>query len=77
MDREIKAALLAFVGLAVVVVGAVALVRFVVPAVLEAHFLGSVPVAVAVGVAGLVGLVALGWYFIGAVRRVLNGGRLL
>jgi hypothetical protein len=72
MDREVKAAVLAFVGVALAGAWLVALFRFVVPAILEAHFLGSVPAAVAAGVIGLVGLVWIAARFLRAVRKLIS-----
>ena len=41
MDREIKIALGVAAGIAGLVIGFIFLVRYVVPAILEAHFAGS------------------------------------
>ncbi len=72
MDREIKAALLAFVGVALSLVWAAALFRFIVPSILEAHFYGSLLAGGTVGVVGVIGLVVLMYAFLRAVLRQLN-----
>lgn len=61
MDREIKTALGAAAGIAGLVIGFIFLIRYVVPAILEAHFAGSLITASVVGIAGILLLVWAGW----------------
>ena len=57
MDREIKTALGVAAGIAGLVIAFIFLVRYAVPAVLEAHFAGSLITASVLGIAGILGLV--------------------
>jgi len=75
VDREVRAAVLAFIGLALGVVWAAVVFRFVVPSILEARFGGSLLVGGAVGILGVIGLVALIYTFTRMVRRGLSGDR--
>ena len=61
MDREIKTALGAAAGIAGLAIGFIFLIRYVVPAILEAHFAGSLITASVVGIAGILLLVWVGW----------------
>lgn len=61
MDRDIKTALGIAGGIAAWVVAFIFLVRYVVPAILEARFSASLIVASIVGVAGVLALVWAGW----------------
>lgn len=61
MDREIKIALGVAAGIAGLVISFIFLVRYAVPAILEAHFAGSLITASVVGIAGILLLVWAGW----------------
>lgn len=61
MDREIKTALGVAAGIAGLVIAFIFLVRYAVPAILEAHFAGSLITASVVGIAGILFLVWCGW----------------
>jgi threonine/homoserine/homoserine lactone efflux protein len=61
MDREIRIALGVAAGIAGLVIGFIFLVRYAVPAILEAHFAGSLITASVVGIAGILLLVWAGW----------------
>jgi threonine/homoserine/homoserine lactone efflux protein len=61
MDREIKTALGVAAGIAGLVIAFIFLIRYAVPAVLEAHFAGSLITASALGIAGILVLVWAAW----------------
>lgn len=61
MDREIKTALGAAAGIAGLVIAFIFLIRYAVPAVLEAHFAGSLITASVLGIAGILVLVWAAW----------------
>lgn len=61
MDREIKTALGVVAGIAALVIAFIFLIRYAVPAILEAHFAGSLITASVVGIAGVLALVAAAW----------------
>lgn len=71
-SRDIRSAVLGVVYLALLVILAIALFRFIVPAIIEAHFEGSLVVATFVGVAGAAGLVLLGWVMLRHIRGLLR-----
>lgn len=73
MDREIKTAIGAVAGLAALVIGFIFLVRYAVPAILEAHFAGSLITASVVGIAGILVLVYLAWRLFRWATRTLRG----
>lgn len=56
MNREMKTALGLVAGIAALVIGFIFLVRYAVPAILEAHFAGSLITASVVGIAGVLAL---------------------
>ncbi|WP_343793501.1 hypothetical protein [Brevundimonas kwangchunensis] len=56
MDREIKTALGLAAGIAGLVIAFIFLIRYAVPAILEAHFAGSLITASVVGIAGILAL---------------------
>jgi len=61
MDREIKTALGVAAGIAGLVIAFIFLIRYAVPAVLEAHFAGSLITASVLGIAGILVLVWAAW----------------
>jgi threonine/homoserine/homoserine lactone efflux protein len=61
MDREIKTALGVAAGVAALVIAFIFLIRYAVPAVLEAHFAGSLIVASVLGIGGILALVWAAW----------------
>lgn len=61
MDRDIRVALGAVAGIAGLVIAFIFLIRYAVPAILEAHFAGSLITASVVGVAGVLALCGLAW----------------
>ena len=61
MDREIKTALTIVAGIAALVIAFIFLIRYAVPAILEAHFAGSLLTASVVGIAGILALVWAAW----------------
>jgi len=61
MDREIKTALGVVAGIAALVLAFIFLIRYAVPAVLEAHFAGSLIVASVLGIVGILALVWAAW----------------
>ena len=61
MDREIKTALTIVAGVAALVIAFIFLIRYAVPAILEAHFAGSLLTASVVGIAGILALVWAAW----------------
>jgi threonine/homoserine/homoserine lactone efflux protein len=61
MDREIKTALGVAAGIAGLVIAFIFLIRYAVPAVLEAHFAGSLITASVLGIAGNLVLVWAAW----------------
>ncbi|NBB51588.1 hypothetical protein GVN24_25205 [Rhizobium sp. CRIBSB] len=61
MNREVRTALGIAAGVSGLVIGFIFLVRFLVPSILEAHFLGSVITAAVVGIAGVLALCWLAW----------------
>jgi len=73
MDREIKTALGAAAGIAGLVLGFIFLIRYAVPAILEAHFAGSLITASVVGIAGILALVWGGWKLWSWAVRSLKG----
>ena len=72
MAREFKAALVAVVYLGVLLLAAFILLRFIVPAILEAHFTGSLFAAAVAGFAGVIGLLYLGALMVGRVAGLLR-----
>jgi len=75
MDKEIKAAVMAFTGIALGLLWAIAVFRFVVPSILEAHFYGSLLAGGTVGILGVIGLAVLVYvFFWRAVIRGLSSG---
>lgn len=56
MNREMKTALGLVAGICGLVIGFIVLVRYAVPAILEAHFAGSLITASVVGIAGVLAL---------------------
>lgn len=73
-SRDIRAAVLGVVYLALLIILAIALFRFVVPAIIETHFEGSLVVAVLVGIAGSAAIVVLGWRMVGHIAGLLRPG---
>lgn len=61
MNREIKTALGSVAGIAGLVIAFIFLVRYAVPAILEAHFAGSLITASVVGIAGILALCWGAW----------------
>lgn len=61
MNREITTALGAVAGIAALVIGFIFLIRYAVPAILEAHFAGSLITASIVGIAGILALCWGAW----------------
>ena len=71
MGREIRVALGAAAGIAALVIAFIFLVRYAVPAILEAHFAGSLITASIVGIAGVLALVWAAWkLFAWAIRAL-------
>ncbi|WP_332678550.1 hypothetical protein [Brevundimonas sp.] len=71
MDREIKTALGVAAGIAGLVIAFIFLIRYAVPAVLEAHFAGSLITASVLGIAGILALVWAAWrLWVWAVRSL-------
>jgi hypothetical protein len=56
MDREIRTALGLAAGIAGLIIAFIFLIRYAVPAILEAHFAGSLITASVVGIAGILAL---------------------
>lgn len=73
MDREIKTALGVVAGIAALVIAFIFLIRYAVPAILEAHFAGSLITASVVGIAGVLALCAAAWalwrWAVGSLKR--------
>lgn len=61
MDKDIGIALRIAAGIAALVIAFIFLIRYAVPAILEAHFAGSLITASVVGIAGVLALVWAGW----------------
>jgi protein-S-isoprenylcysteine O-methyltransferase Ste14 len=61
MGREVRVALGAVAGIAALVIGFIFLIRYAVPAILEAHFAGSLITASVVGIAGMLALSWAAW----------------
>jgi protein-S-isoprenylcysteine O-methyltransferase Ste14 len=61
MGREVRVALGAVAGIAALVIGFIFLIRYAVPAILEAHFAGSLITASVVGIAGMLALCWAAW----------------
>lgn len=76
MGREIRVALGAAAGIAALVIAFIFLVRFAVPAILEAHFAGSLITASVVGIAGILALVFAAWKLFAWAARALGSGDL-
>ena len=71
MGREIRVALGAAAGIAALVIAFIFLVRYAVPAILEAHFAGILITASIVGIAGVLALVWAAWkLFAWAIRAL-------
>ena len=71
-SRDIRAAVLGVVYLALLLLLTIALFRFIVPSIIEAHFEGSLVVATLVGIAGAVGVVVLGWVMLRHIAGLLR-----
>ena len=74
MGREIRVALGASAGIAALVIGFIFLIRYAVPAILEAPFAGSLITASVVGIAGVLALVWAAWKLFAWASRALGGG---
>ena len=61
-------------GITALVIGFIFLVRYAVPAVLEAHFAGSLITASVVGIAGVLALVWAAWKLFAWASRALGSG---
>ncbi len=61
MNREIRTALGAVAGIAGLVLAFIFLIRYAVPAILEAHFAGSLITASVVGITGILALCWCAW----------------
>ena len=61
MGREVRVAIGAVAGIAVIVIAFIFLIRYAVPAILEAHFVGSLLIASVAGIAGILALVWGSW----------------
>jgi threonine/homoserine/homoserine lactone efflux protein len=61
MDRDIATAIRLAAGAAGLIIAFIFLIRYAVPAILEAHFAGSVITASVVGIAGVLALVWAAW----------------
>lgn len=61
MGREFRVAIGSVAGIAAIVIGFIFLIRYAVPAILEAHFAGSLLTASVVGIAGILLLCAAAW----------------
>lgn len=72
MGREIRVALGAAAGIAALVIAFIFLVRYAVPAILEAHFAGSLITASVVGIAGVLALVWAAWKLFAWASRALG-----
>lgn len=56
-----KVVLVSAAGICALVIGFIFLIRYAVPAILEAHFAGSLITASVVGIGGILALVWAGW----------------
>ncbi len=61
MEKDIGTALRLAASIAALVVAFIVLIRVIVPAILEAHFAGSVITATVVGIGGVLALVWVAW----------------
>lgn len=72
LSRDVTAAVMLVIFIAILLIMATAIFRFIVPSILEAHFYGSVLAASATGLAGFVGLIETGFLMFKRVARLFT-----